>query len=67
MTWELPLAVTISKNNNHLALDNRDRWGALVPKGHPLTLIEKPSLTDALAYPLITSAQTSTEPSAWPV
>lgn len=29
-----------------------------------MTLIEKPSLTDALAYPLITSAQTSTEPSA---
>ena len=52
------------KKYNHLALDNRDRWGALVPKGHPLTLIEKPSLTDALAYPLITSAQTSTEPSA---
>ncbi|SUN60505.1 LysR family transcriptional regulator [Streptococcus gallolyticus] len=35
-----------------------------MPKGHPLTLIEKPNLTDALAYPLITSAQTSTEPSA---
>lgn len=52
------------KKYNHLALDNRDHWGALVPKGHPLTLIEKPNLTDALAYPLITSAQTSTEPSA---
>lgn len=62
------LGITIGsydiKKYNHLALDNRDRWGALVPKGHPLTLIEKPSLTDALAYPLITSAQTSTEPSA---
>ena len=29
-----------------------------------MTLVEKPNLTDALAYPLITSAQTSTEPSA---
>lgn len=62
------LGITIGsydiKKYNHLALDNRDHWGALVPKGHPLTLIEKPNLTDALAYPLITSAQTSTEPSA---
>lgn len=62
------LGITIGsydiKKYNHLALGNRDHWGALVPKGHPLTLIEKPNLTDALAYPLITSAQTSTEPSA---
>ncbi len=61
------LGITIgsydTKKYHHLSLENRDRWGALVPKGHPLTRIEKPSLADALAYPLITSAQTSLEPS----
>ncbi|MEY8462660.1 LysR family transcriptional regulator [Streptococcus merionis] len=62
------LGITIgsydTKKYNHLALENRDCWGALVPKGHPLTAIETPRLVDALAYPLIASAQTNAEPSA---
>ena len=49
---------------NHIALKNRDRWGVLVPKDHPLTQMESPTLKDILKYPLIVSAQTSSEPSA---
>lgn len=49
---------------NHIALKNRDRWGVLVPKDHPLTQMESPTLKDIVKYPLIVSAQTSSEPSA---
>ena len=61
------LGITIgsydNKKYNHLTLKNRDCWGVLVPKEHPLTTIENPSLSDTLDYPLITSAQIGTEPS----
>ncbi|MEX2804633.1 LysR family transcriptional regulator [Streptococcus sp. H31] len=61
------LAITIGpydiKKYNHLSLPNHDRWGVLVPKNHPLTKCDKPSLADALAYPLIVSAQTTIDES----
>ncbi|SDB25072.1 DNA-binding transcriptional regulator, LysR family [Streptococcus henryi] len=62
------LGVTIggydTRKYNHIALKNRDRWGVLVPKDHPLTQMESPTLKDIVKYPLIVSAQTSSEPSA---
>lgn len=53
-----------TRKYNHIALKNRDRWGVLVPKDHPLTQMESPTLKDIVKYPLIVSAQTSSEPSA---
>ncbi len=62
----LDFAVTIGpfdhKKYDSLALKNRDRWGVLVPKGHPLTQKAHIELADTFAYPLILSAQTSQSP-----
>lgn len=44
---------------SHLNIPNQDSWGVLVPKNHPLTAVENPSLQDAIAYPLIVSAQSN--------
>lgn len=46
---------------NHLSLPNRDTWGVLVPKGHPLTEIENLKLVDVISYPLIVSAQSNVD------
>ncbi|MCR5493500.1 MULTISPECIES: LysR family transcriptional regulator [Streptococcus] len=50
-----------NRKYNALALKNRDQWGVLVPKNHPLTKFDKVELTDILSYPLITSAQTNND------
>ncbi|MFV8044854.1 LysR family transcriptional regulator [Streptococcus pluranimalium] len=42
---------------NHLPLPNRDSWGILVPKNHPLATLQTPKLHDIIKYPLIVSAQ----------
>ncbi|MEY8699874.1 LysR family transcriptional regulator [Streptococcus ferus] len=42
-----------------LPLTNRDNWGLLMPRQHPLAQIPNPSLKDASAYPLIVSAQSN--------
>ncbi len=59
------LGITIgdfdNRKYNALALKNRDQWGVLVPKNHPLTKFDKVELTDILSYPLITSAQTNND------
>lgn len=44
---------------NHMALQNRDAWGVLVPKNHPLTSLENPKLQDIIHYPLIVSSQSN--------
>ncbi|AXQ78468.1 LysR family transcriptional regulator [Streptococcus chenjunshii] len=51
-----------NKKYHHISLENRDRWGVLVPKSHPLTQIERPELKDVIKYPLIVSAQSTIEP-----
>ncbi|SUO79867.1 LysR family transcriptional regulator [Streptococcus equinus] len=59
------LGITIgdfdNRKYNTLALKNRDQWGVLVPKNHPLTKFDKVELADILSYPLITSAQTNND------
>lgn len=59
------LGITIgdfdNRKYNALTLKNRDQWGVLVPKNHPLTKFDKVELTDILSYPLITSAQTNND------
>ncbi|WP_274656581.1 LysR family transcriptional regulator [Streptococcus equinus] len=59
------LGITIgdfdNRKYNALTLKNRDHWGVLVPKNHPLTKFDKVELTDILSYPLITSAQTNND------
>lgn len=59
------LGITIgdfdNRKYNALALKNRDHWGVLVPKNHPLTKFDKVELADILSYPLITSAQTNND------
>lgn len=50
-----------NRKYNALALKNRDQWGVLVPKNHPLTKFDKVELADILSYPLITSAQTNND------
>lgn len=59
------LGITIgdfdNRKYNALALKNRDQWGVLVPKNHPLTKFDKVELADILSYPLITSAQTNND------
>ncbi|MEW4353903.1 LysR family transcriptional regulator [Streptococcus pneumoniae] len=47
------------KKYDAIDLPNRDQWGVLVPKDHPLTKLTNPSLADALNFPLIVSAQTT--------
>lgn len=44
---------------SHMALQNRDAWGVLVPKNHSLTKIDKPKLQDIIHYPLIVSSQSN--------
>ncbi|EFW89651.1 LysR family transcriptional regulator [Streptococcus equinus] len=59
------LGITIgdfdNRKYNALALKNRDQWGVLVTKNHPLTKFDKVELADILSYPLITSAQTNND------
>lgn len=59
------LGITIgdfdNRKYNALALKNRDQWGVLVSKNHPLTKFDKVELADILSYPLITSAQTNND------
>lgn len=59
------LGITIgdfdNRKYNALALKNRDQWGVLIPKNHPLTKFDKVELADILSYPLITSAQTNND------
>lgn len=59
------LGITIgdfdNRKYNALSLKNRDQWGVLVPKNHPLTKFDKVELADILSYPLITSAQTNND------
>lgn len=59
------LGITIgdfdNRKYNALTLKNRDQWGVLVPKSHPLTKFDKVELADILSYPLITSAQTNND------
>lgn len=59
------LGITIgdfdNRKYNALALKNRDQWGVLVPKNHPLTKFDIVELADILSYPLITSAQTNND------
>lgn len=59
------LGITIgdfdNRKYNALALKNRDQWGVLVPKNHPLTKFDKVEFADILSYPLITSAQTNND------
>lgn len=59
------LGITIgdfdNRKYNALTLKNRDQWGVLVPKNHPLTKFDKVELVDILSYPLITSAQTNND------
>ncbi|SDQ10354.1 LysR family transcriptional regulator [Streptococcus equinus] len=59
------LGITIgdfdNRKYNALTLKNRDHWGVLVPKNHPLTKFDKVELADILSYPLITSAQTNND------
>lgn len=59
------LGITIgdfdNRKYNAIALKNRDQWGVLVPKNHPLTKFDKVELADILSYPLITSAQTNND------
>ncbi len=59
------LGITIgdfdNRKYNALTLKNRDQWGVLVPKNHPLTKFDKVELADILSYPLITSAQTNND------
>ena len=46
-----------------LNLTNRDKWGLLIPRQHPLAQTPNPSLKDALAYPLIVSSQSNIDTS----
>ncbi|CQR24062.1 LysR family transcriptional regulator [Streptococcus varani] len=46
---------------SQIALQNRDAWGVLVPKNHPLTKIDKPKLHDIIHYPLIVSSQSNND------
>lgn len=59
------LGITIgdfdNRKYNALTLKNRDQWGVLIPKNHPLTKFDKVELADILSYPLITSAQTNND------
>lgn len=59
------LGITIgdfdNRKYNSLTLKNRDHWGVLVPKNHPLTKFDKVELANILSYPLITSAQTNSD------
>lgn len=59
------LGITIgdfdNRKYNALTFKNRDHWGVLVPKNHPLTKFDKVELADILSYPLITSAQTNND------
>lgn len=47
------------KKYNHLNILNRDNWGVLVPKNHPLTKVNNPKIQDIIHYPLIVSAQSN--------
>ncbi|MBM7642674.1 LysR family transcriptional regulator [Streptococcus loxodontisalivarius] len=42
-----------------LPIKNRDQWGVLLPKGHPLTQIDSLELKDIINYPLIVSGQSN--------
>ncbi|MEQ9763379.1 LysR family transcriptional regulator [Streptococcus sp. ZJ151] len=48
-----------SRKYNHISLTNRDRWGVLMPRQHPLAKKGIVSLRDVLSYPLLVSAQSS--------
>ncbi|WP_237656699.1 LysR family transcriptional regulator [Streptococcus suis] len=50
-----------TKKFDSLPLVNRDRWGILVPRSHPLASKEELVLSDILAYPLIISAQSNVD------
>ncbi|MGT2833137.1 LysR family transcriptional regulator [Streptococcus halotolerans] len=46
---------------NHISLTNRDRWGVLMPRQHPLAEKGIVNLQDVLSYPLLVSAQSSVD------
>ncbi|HFI0419129.1 TPA: LysR family transcriptional regulator [Streptococcus suis] len=48
-----------TKKFDSLPLLNRDSWGILVPRFHPLASKEELVLSDVLAYPLIVSSQSN--------
>ncbi|HEP1570968.1 TPA: LysR family transcriptional regulator [Streptococcus suis] len=52
-----------TKKFDSLPLVNRDRWGILVPRFHPLASKEELVLSDVLAYPLIVSSQSNVDKS----
>ncbi|WP_392367036.1 LysR substrate-binding domain-containing protein, partial [Streptococcus suis] len=52
-----------TKKFDSLSLVNRDRWGILVPRSHPLASKEELVLSDVLAYPLIVSSQSNVDKS----
>ncbi len=51
------------KKYNHMTLKNRDKWGVLIPKEHPLTQVNHLTLADVITYPLITSSQSTIDTS----
>lgn len=44
-----------------ISLDNKDRWGVLVPNHHPLAEHSSIEIKEALPYPLIVSAQSTVD------
>ncbi|HEL2146830.1 TPA: LysR family transcriptional regulator [Streptococcus suis] len=52
-----------TKKFDSLPLLNRDSWGILVPRSHPLASKEELVLSDVLAYPLIVSSQSNVDKS----
>ncbi|WP_257213130.1 substrate-binding domain-containing protein [Streptococcus suis] len=52
-----------TKKFDSLPLVNRDSWGILVPRFHPLASKEELVLSDVLAYPLIVSSQSNVDKS----
>ncbi|HEL2200645.1 TPA: LysR family transcriptional regulator [Streptococcus suis] len=52
-----------TKKFDSLPLLNRDSWGILVPRFHPLASKEELVLSDVLAYPLIVSSQSNVDKS----
>ncbi|HHT7796053.1 TPA: LysR family transcriptional regulator [Streptococcus suis] len=52
-----------TKKFDSLPLLNRDSWGILVPRFHPLASKEELVVSDVLAYPLIVSSQSNVDKS----
>ncbi|BAQ24459.1 LysR family transcriptional regulator [Streptococcus troglodytae] len=56
---------SIPSKYQNLKLPRQDRWGVLVPIEHPLTQLDKLTLEDIVAYPLIVSSQTDIDKTAF--